>query len=298
MWEAELKASPEFASALGDRRYNDQLTDLSPRAFNDQIARSRDFLVRLAAIDTTGLPQEDQQAAQFLTRQLVDQEQAARFKPWELPITSTHGIQTDLPAMAASLPFASAQDYDDYIARLKKIPATIRQASENLQSGIDDHRVQPAALIEKALAQTEAIANTSPAASPFAEPLQRFPASIDASTRKRISAELLAAIEDQVLPAYQRFARFLRAVELPAAATDPAAQPIAEPAQPLGYQAREKKILELRTRAQKALGAAFSLKVFRDQVTDSDALPLDALDQRINAWIRSQASEHPPTGTL
>ena len=31
MWEERLKRSPEFASALGDRRYNDQLHDLSPR---------------------------------------------------------------------------------------------------------------------------------------------------------------------------------------------------------------------------------------------------------------------------
>ena len=53
MWEDRLKRSPEFASSLGDRRYNDQLSDISPRAINDELARRRVFLTRLVAIDTT-----------------------------------------------------------------------------------------------------------------------------------------------------------------------------------------------------------------------------------------------------
>src|ERR1700722_13861253 len=58
VWGDGLKCHPEFASALGDRRYNDQLTDLSPRAFNDEVSRRHAFLVRLLAIDTTGLPEQ------------------------------------------------------------------------------------------------------------------------------------------------------------------------------------------------------------------------------------------------
>ena len=47
MWEDQLKHSPEFASSLGDRRYNDQLSDLSPKARNEGLARDRAYLVRL-----------------------------------------------------------------------------------------------------------------------------------------------------------------------------------------------------------------------------------------------------------
>ena len=32
IWEDDLKRSPEFASSIGDRRYNDQLSDRSPKA--------------------------------------------------------------------------------------------------------------------------------------------------------------------------------------------------------------------------------------------------------------------------
>jgi uncharacterized protein (DUF885 family) len=63
---------------------------------------------------------------------------------------------------------------------------------------------------------------------------------------------------------------------------------IAWPAQALGYKIGQLKILELRARAEQALGPRFDLKAFHDQVVDSGALPLDVLDARINAWIDSQ----------
>jgi uncharacterized protein (DUF885 family) len=80
IWEDNLKRSPEFASSLGDRRYNDQLSDNSPRAINDALARHRDFLARLAAIDTTGLSDQEKLSATLVQRQLIEDEEAARFK--------------------------------------------------------------------------------------------------------------------------------------------------------------------------------------------------------------------------
>ena len=221
IWEDQLKHSPEFASSLGDRRYNDQLTDRSPKAINDELGRRRDFLARLSAIDLTGLPEQERLSADLMQRELIQDEEAARFKEWELPVNQFHGIHTDLPSEVENFPFAAGKDYDDYISRLHKIPTALRQASENLLAGIDDHRVQPAYILAKVLKQTEELANQTPETSPFALPLKRFPATIDTATRKRISDELLDAIQTDVLPAYVRFAKFLKVVELPAGRTDP-----------------------------------------------------------------------------
>ena len=221
IWEDRLKHSPEFASSLGDRRYNDQLSDLSPRAVNDELARNRGYLLRLLAIDTSRLSDQEQLSATLMQRQLIEGEQGARFKEWEMPVNQFHGIHTDLPSEVTDWPFATVKDYDDYIARLHKIPAQLRQATENLLSGIDDNRVQPAYLMEKVAKQTEDLAGNTPAASPFAAPLKRFPAAIDVPTRKRITQDVLEAIETEVQPAYVRFAKFMRVTEIPAARKEP-----------------------------------------------------------------------------
>jgi uncharacterized protein (DUF885 family) len=63
---------------------------------------------------------------------------------------------------------------------------------------------------------------------------------------------------------------------------------IAWPAQALGYKMGQLKILELRDRAKKALGPKFDLRAFHDLVLDSGPLPLDVLQEQVNAWIRSQ----------
>jgi uncharacterized protein (DUF885 family) len=63
---------------------------------------------------------------------------------------------------------------------------------------------------------------------------------------------------------------------------------IAWPAQALSYKMGQMKILELRERAQRELGAKFDLRAFHDAVLDQGPLPLDLLDTKINGWISSQ----------
>jgi len=218
MWEDRLQRNPEFASALGDLRYGDQVTDLSPSAFNEELARQRQFLMRLAMIDTTGLSALDRLKAGLMQQELFEAEDGAKFKEWEMPVNRCSDIEGDMAADVSKYPFATVKDYDDYIARLKKYPGELRQATGNMLLGIDDGRVQPAEVLEKALKQAEEIAGQTPEASVFAAPLKKFPATVgSAADRKRISEEMLDAIQNEVLPAYGRFANFLRAQEIPAA---------------------------------------------------------------------------------
>ena len=63
---------------------------------------------------------------------------------------------------------------------------------------------------------------------------------------------------------------------------------IAWPAQALSYKMGQMKILELRARAQKELGAKFDLRAFHDAVLDQGPLPLDMLETKINEWIAAK----------
>src|SRR5258706_12266614 len=58
-WEYTLRTSPEFASILGDRRYNDQSSDNSEAAVKRDLAETKKFLQRLERIDTAGLSEQE-----------------------------------------------------------------------------------------------------------------------------------------------------------------------------------------------------------------------------------------------
>jgi uncharacterized protein (DUF885 family) len=60
---------------------------------------------------------------------------------------------------------------------------------------------------------------------------------------------------------------------------------IANPGQALCYKIGQLKIRELRTKAEQALGAKFSVKEFHNQVLNSGSLPLVLLEQKIDKWI-------------
>ena len=57
------------------------------------------------------------------------------------------------------------------------------------------------------------------------------------------------------------------------------------PGQALAYKIGQLKIIELRKRAEKALGKKFDVKAFHDEVLKDGAIPLDVLDAKINRWI-------------
>jgi uncharacterized protein (DUF885 family) len=220
-WEENLKRQPEFASTLGDKRYNDQVSDYSVKAVNDWLAAGQELLMKLAAVDSTGLSDQDKISRELLIRRLAEDQEAAEFKEWEMPINQMGGIYSTYPDLAGHLSFTTVKDYDDWIARLHAIPKAFDQVSANMAIGIDDKRVPPRYLLEKTLEQVKQLAGQKAEDSPLALPLKKFPASISAAEQTRIKTEMLAAISKEDLPAYMRFARFLEVSYMPAGRADP-----------------------------------------------------------------------------
>src|SRR6202453_3258184 len=223
IWQGTLKHSPEYASSLGDKRYDDQLTDYSTQEINASLSRGRGYIEKLSLIDTTGLPEQEKLSPELMLRTLIDQQEGAKFKEWEMPVNQFNGFHTDLPQLVTHLQFDEVKDYDNYIARLQKVPKAFSQVMTNMELGIDEGRMPPQYLMEKVLAQTQALAQQKPEESPFALPLKKFPSTVSADEQKRISGEVLQAISTQVLPAYQRFAKFLQVEYVPKGRKDPGA---------------------------------------------------------------------------
>ena len=220
-WEDQLKHNPEFASSLGDKRYNDQTSDYSVQAVNDALAREQKFLLRLASIDPTGFTDQEKTSQDLLIREFELDEEGAEFKDWEMPVNQMGGIYNDYPRLAAMLSFTTVKDYDDWIARLHALPTAFAQVTENMSIGMEDGRVPPKYLLEKALDEVKQLANQKPEDSPLALPIKNFPAAIPAAEQERIKTAMLDAITKEDLPAYLRFARFLEVSYIPAGRAKP-----------------------------------------------------------------------------
>ena len=220
-WQDRLKHSPETASTLGDKRYDAYLSDYSVAAYDASLDRGRAFLDRLSAIDTAGLDEQQKLSKDLLVRTLVEDQEEAQFKPWEMPVNQFYGLHLELPQLVALLSFDSQTDYDNYVARLKLVPTAFEQVTTNLMTGMDDNRVLPKYLIDKVIVQVNAIATQKPEDSPFAKPLKKFPAGISAGQQEEDKQEVLSAITRNVLPTYARFAKFLQAQYEPKGRLDP-----------------------------------------------------------------------------
>ena len=209
-WEYTLRTTPEFASILGDRRYNDQLNDYSPAAVERDLAATRRFAARFAAIDTSGFPEQERLNSELMLRNLRTTLDDAHFREWEMPVNQMNGIHIDLPQLVTSLPFATVKDYDDYIARLRQVPRAFAGVTARMRRGMADGLMPPRILLAQVVTQADRIARQTPDSTPFAVPLAQFPDRLSAADRDRLRAGVLAAVRDSVLPAYQRFTAFVR----------------------------------------------------------------------------------------
>ncbi|HEU4889800.1 MAG TPA: DUF885 family protein [Thermoanaerobaculia bacterium] len=219
-WEYTLRTSPEFASILGDRRYNDQVSDASEKAAYADIAESKKFLKRFEAIDTAGFSDQEKLNRNLMLRDLRNSISGAKFKTWQTPVNQMGGIHLGAAQLPSALPFANVKDYEDYIVRLGKFPKLMDDTVANMRKGMAARLMPPKFLLEKVAEQAQGLAGAKGEASPFAVPLKSFPDSISPSEQERLRTAVLAAIERHVLPAYERFAAFVRDEYAPKGRTD------------------------------------------------------------------------------
>jgi uncharacterized protein (DUF885 family) len=68
---------------------------------------------------------------------------------------------------------------------------------------------------------------------------------------------------------------------------------MAWPGQALGYKIGQLKIRALRTKAQAALGPAFDVRAFHDELLGDGGVPLSILEAKMDRWIEAQKSRRP-----
>ena len=220
-WERTMSTNPEFASQIGDKRFNDRLDDYTQAAVDADVRAATDFLQRFNAIDATGFPAQYKLNRELLMSELQNEIDGAKLKMYQMPVLHNSGIHIDTPQLVAALPFDTVKDYEDYIKRLGQVPRVFDEITTMMREGVKSKLMPPQFVLPKIVRQSREIAGMKTLESPFAAPLKKFPASFKAGDKKRLQDAVVSAIEKQVVPTYKKFATFVEKEYEPHGRKDP-----------------------------------------------------------------------------
>jgi uncharacterized protein (DUF885 family) len=220
-WQRWLREDPTLATSIGDARYNDRWPDLSPAAIKRTHDADEAALAALGAIDPATLAAPDRLNYDIVKFEFERRLALAPFKPNLWWISQLGSVQTPTSLQAAGeiaeiSPFATVQDYENWIARLRGFGAYLDQGTDLLKIAVREKRTQPRVIMLRIKPQIAAQRVAAPDASPFFAPFAHMPGSISAAERERLIDAGKAAIAGGVLPAFARFDRFFNGTYLPA----------------------------------------------------------------------------------
>ena len=218
-WQEYLHLNPINATVIGDNRYNDRLEiTVSPQYMADSLALEREYQKKLEEIDPATLTGQARLTYDVfkLDRSLAIE--GFRFPGELIPINQSFSMPSLFAQMGAGgglQPFATVQDYENWLKRTNDFVTWVDQAIVNMRAGVAQGVVQPRIVMEKVLLQLEPLIAADATQSLFYRPVTNFPESLAAEERKRLTGAYQKAIESQIVPAYRRLQAFVRDEYLP-----------------------------------------------------------------------------------
>jgi uncharacterized protein (DUF885 family) len=220
-WEEQLKLNPVQATFVGDARYNDQLPNFLSAEYRQQTHDfSQKWYDRVKAIDGTVLDGQARLSYDIFLRDLKNSLDGERFPGWMQPVNqfgSFASFLAQLGSGASAQPFATVQDYDNWLKRGALAPAIFDTAIANMREGMAKGVVQPKVLMQKVLPQLDALIKAKPEDTLFWGPVAKFPDGIAEADKTRLTDAYRTMIGTQIVPAYQRLRDFIANEYIPAA---------------------------------------------------------------------------------
>ncbi|MGH1372246.1 MAG: DUF885 domain-containing protein [Cellvibrionaceae bacterium] len=223
-----FELNPMNAMFEGEMAYNHRLGDgLSDDYLNKSLALQERTLAQLKAIDRASLSPADQLSYDvFLYQRNTNQDYFANgVALWEaqIPVSQFFSLPNYLAVLGsggATQPFATVEDYDNWLQRMGEFTPWVDNAIARMQEGIEAGVVQPRVLIERTLPQLQAHMVDDVSASIFHKPLTRFPESFSQADKTRLIEAYESAIAERFVPAYTKLHDFLQNTYLPATRTE------------------------------------------------------------------------------
>ena len=215
-WEWRQAEWAQVRDDKGDWVDADHLPDVSAEAYAARLAYWDAALAELAEIPREALSEEERINAAVFEQIVTSEASNVRYRTFEAPLNSDTFFWGGMHPQAWG--FDGLAEYERYVGRMRDIPRFFEQNMANMRAGLERGYTPPAVTLAGRDDSIEPY--TVPGRdNPFAIPLNYFPPSMGMAERDRISSDVLAAIEEQVVPAYTELLAFMREDYLPNART-------------------------------------------------------------------------------
>ncbi len=189
-WDAWLAQHPTFATAIGDRRFDDRLDDNSPAGRDAWRTQLDSFERRLAEIG------DDSVTASALKEAMVADRGHLEADLEAFNVDPMDGPQVDLLNIPAFQPVRSTEEADALLARWRDMPRYLDQAGDNLRRGAAEGRIGVAALCTKVIDELDELLARPDTDWPLLDPAKEWP---------ELREGLLAVIGQGIRPAFERY---------------------------------------------------------------------------------------------
>jgi uncharacterized protein (DUF885 family) len=218
-WQWRLAQTGQVEDGL-DTRPGPRLPCVTPACQTERQRKWQAVLDEIATIPDADLSAPERLNKAVLAESLRAEVVSIKWRTYEMPINSDVNVWNYLPAQ---VPFRTAQEYRDYINRMRDIPRWFDENMANMRAGLKRGFTPPAVTLKGRDATLEK--QIMPAGdSPFYAPFRLMPATIPAFEQDQLRAEARDVIDGVVNPAQTKMLAFLRSDYLPGARTSTAAR--------------------------------------------------------------------------
>jgi uncharacterized protein (DUF885 family) len=189
--ELVFSADPLYATIIGVPGHGRELADRSAAAQEDLRGRVQDIAARMTAVDPAGLSADDVVTRAMVihhTAQMVDEIDCRQveFTISDLFVAPAAELIMTLPMV----PLATPEARDDYLARLRAVPAYLETVLDRHRDGVAAGRVPVERLVRNAIAHLDRYLD-APDTDPLAR--QEVPAEFAAAREEVLAAEVRPA---------------------------------------------------------------------------------------------------------
>jgi uncharacterized protein (DUF885 family) len=216
-WEGTLRASPRWATSIGDRRYDALMEDATPEGKERETARLDSLLAAVRKVDAAKLSEEDRLTRSALELQIRNDLDllAASFEEWN--IDPLNGPQVDLLNLVGLQTVTTVAEGRDMIGRWEAIGRYMDEVGANLRRGLAKGKVATKDAVLKTLTQLDDLLGRPVPDWPFLAPAREKHEGWSQVERERFGRDLEAALRSRIVPSFERYRALLRDELLPRA---------------------------------------------------------------------------------